>query len=227
MALSFLKNKMKGTDEVIAVDLGGRSTKAVHMQRKGSSYVLCGYTVLDAPLYEKTIPVDLLTEHPKTINQALGATKSRQVTLAVGVNESVVRLTEMPQMPVGDMRQILRNNSKTYLQQDLSGYVYDCFIFPALANANEKGKVSAASMVPKNRVLAAGMKKQLVDDIQTAIKNAGLLPDQIVPGVIGPVNAFEAAKPEEFAKGVVALVDIGFRNSTISILQEGQLMLNR
>jgi type IV pilus assembly protein PilM len=227
MALSFLNNKIKGLDQVVSIDLGGRSTKAVHMQRKGNSFVLSGYTVLDAPIYEKTIPVDLLAEHLKLITQSLAAIKVKQTTLAVGVNESVVRLTEMPQMPVGDMRQILRNNSKNYLQQDLVGYVFDCFIFPPLSSAADKGKSTGGSIVSKSRVLAAGMKRQLVDDFQSAARNAGLLAEQIIPGVIGPVNAFEIAKPEEFAKGIVALVDIGFRNSTISILQEGQLMLNR
>src|SRR5204862_291680 len=153
-----LNNKIKGLDQVVSIDLGGRSTKAVHMQRKGSSFVLSGYAVLDAPIYEKTIPVDLLAEHLKIITQTLAAIKVKQTTLAVGVNESVVRLTEMPQMPVGDMRQILRNNSKNYLQQDLVGYVFDCFIFPPLPSTADKGKSTGASMVSKSRVLAAGMK---------------------------------------------------------------------
>jgi len=66
-----------------------------------------------------------------------------------------------------------------------------------------------------------------VDDIQTAVKNAGLLPDHIIPGVVGPVNAFEMSEPEAFCKEVVALVEIGFKNSTIVILDGGELMLSR
>ena len=225
MALSFLNNKAKSLDQIVSIDLGGRTTKAVQVQRKGNSFALTGFAVLDAPIYEKTIPVDLLTEHLKTISQALNLGKARQASLAVGVNESIARLTEMPLMPVSDMRQILKINSKNYLQQDLTGYIFDCFIFPAKAANGDKNK--PASMVPKNRVLAAGMKKQMLEDVSNAIRNAGLVPDRIVPGVIGPMNAFEMAMPDEFAKGVVALVDIGYRNSTISILQEGELILNR
>jgi hypothetical protein len=45
--------------------------------------------------------------------------------------------------------------------------------------------------------------------------------------MLGPVNAFEAAQPDLFAKAVVALVDIGFKSSTISILFNGELVLNR
>ena len=58
-------------------------------------------------------------------------------------------------------------------------------------------------------------------------KRRGLIPDHIVPSILGPVNAFELAMPEVFATQTAALVDIGFRSSSISILQEGVLLLNR
>lgn len=228
MPLPFLKNGSKSLDQLVSVDLGGRTTKAVHMQRRGDGLVLCGFAVVDAPISDKAISVDLLAEHIKTIGQTLGIAKAKPISLAVGVNESIVRLTEMPLMPVGDMRLILKNNTKNYLQQDLVGYVFDCFIFPPRTNgAPSKDKNAPASMVQKNRVLAAGMKKQMVDDMQSAIRNAGLIADRVIPGVVGPVNAFEMAQPNEFARGIIALVDIGFKNSTICILQEGELMLNR
>ena len=229
MALPFLNNNKRAQDQLVSVDLGGRTTKAVHVQRKGDGFVLCGYAVMDAPIYEKTIPVDLLTEHLKAITHSLGLGKTKLVSLAVGVNESIARLTELPMMPLADMRQILKNNSKNYMQQDLPGYVFDCFVFPprkAEINTIVQRRAPSAVM-PTNRVLAAGMKQQLLDDMQAAVRNAGFIADHIVPGVIGPVNAFEMSQPEEFSKGIVALVDVGFKNSTICILQEGELMLNR
>ena len=77
------------------------------------------------------------------------------------------------------------------------------------------------------RVLVAGARKQLVDDYVAGAKGAGLIVDCIVPGLIGPVNAFEKAMPEVFAKEAVALVDLGFKNSSICIVQQGELMLSR
>jgi Tfp pilus assembly PilM family ATPase len=41
------------------------------------------------------------------------------------------------------------------------------------------------------------------------------------------MNAFERAQPEVFSKEVVALVDIGFKSTTVSILHEGELLLCR
>src|SRR5258708_14111897 len=120
MALPFLNGQSKKRDQIIAIDLGGRATKAIHVQRKGSSYTLLRYCVMDAPIFEKNISVDLLAEHLKAISQAIEA-KTKYVSLAIGVNDSIVRLAEMPQIPMEDVRQILKNNTKNYLQQDLPG----------------------------------------------------------------------------------------------------------
>ena len=226
MALPFLNGKAKARDQLVSIDLGGRTTKAVHLVRKGDGFALSSYALMDAPIYERNLSVDLLCEHLKSITQALDA-RQKQVTLAVGVNDSVVRHTEIPLMPVDDMRQILKNNTKTYLQQDLPNYVFDCYIIPPKNGAKLAEKAKGAGNLMKSKVLATGARKQYLDDLQAAIKNAGLVADHVVPALIGPVNAFEMAQPEAFAREVVALVDIGFKNSTISLVQEGELALSR
>jgi type IV pilus assembly protein PilM len=184
--------------------------------------------LLDAPLYENGLTADLLGEHLKSVCQAL-ETKARSVTIALDVNDSMVRHADIPLMPVGDMRHILKTNHKTYLQQDLPGHVFDCFITvsSASAKAGTPDKAKAAPSTPRQRVLVAGAKNQLVEDVQSAVKSNGLLPDSIFPGLLGPVNAFEMAMPEVFAKEAVALVDIGFRSTSICLLQEGELILSR
>ena len=225
MALPFFNGSGKNRDQILAIDLGGRTTKAVNLQRKADGFVLCSFALLDAPIYEKAFSADLLAEHLKSVCQVLDA-KTKNVAIAIGVNESIVRHADLPQMPVEDMRQILRNNTKNYLQQDLPGYVFDCYIIPprSLQKGPEKGKPPGAQ---KQKVLVAGAKRQLLDEMQTAIKNTGMLADHIIPGLVGPVNAFEMAMPEVFSKEVVALVDMGFKGTTICLLQEGELILSR
>src|ERR1700722_154661 len=129
MALPFLNGQSKKRDQIIAIDLGGRSTKAIHLQRRGDVYTLLHYCVVDAPIYEKSLSVDVLTEHLKAVHQALD-TKTKFVSLSVSVNDSIVRQTELPQIPLDDMRQILKNNTKNYLQQDLPGHTVDCYFIP-------------------------------------------------------------------------------------------------
>jgi len=210
---------------MVAVDLGSRITKAVHLQRRGDRFALCGFALLDAPIFEKNLSAEMLAEHLKAVTQLL-ETKTKLVSLTIGVNDALVRHVEMPPMPAEEMRSILKLNSRVYLQQDLPNHVFDCdtaaFRLPDKKDGAKNGGTGA-----KQKILIAGSKKQLVDDFLAGTKAAGLTPDYLVPGVIAPVNAFEVAQPEVFAKETVALVDIGFKSSSISILREGELALNR
>jgi type IV pilus assembly protein PilM len=217
----------KKRDAMLAVDLGSRVTKAVHMQRRGDGFALCGFALMDAPIFDKALSADMLAEHLTAISKTLEA-KTKLLTVTLGVNDSLVRHVEMPPMPVEDMRLMLKTSSRSYLQQDLSGHVFDCNM-AGLPQTKTKSKEQPKSGTApqKQKVLIAGAKKQMIDEYHAAIKSAGFIPDHILPGVIGPVNAFEKALPEIFAKEVVALVDIGFKSSSISILQEGELILSR
>jgi type IV pilus assembly protein PilM len=226
MALPFFPSgTRKKRDQILAVDLGSRITKAVHLQRRGENFALCGFALLDAPIFDKSLSAEMLTEHLKAVAQALDA-KTKLVALTVGVNDALVRHVELPPMPADEMRMVLKLNSRAYLQQDLPNYVFDCDTGGVRAPA-KNGSPKNAANGHKQKILMAGSKKQLVDDFVAGTKAAGLTPDYIVPGVVAPVNAFELALPEVFAKEVVALVDIGFKSSSISILREGELALNR
>jgi type IV pilus assembly protein PilM len=76
-------------------------------------------------------------------------------------------------------------------------------------------------------VLVGGARRQIIDDLQVALRAAGMVPDQVVPGLLGPVNAFEMSEPELFASEVVALVEIGFRGTSITVLDSGEIKLHR
>lgn len=222
----------KNRDEIIAVDLGGRHTKAVHLQNRGGQFHLLAYTIQDSPSDKAASSVDVLAEHLKTVSRALGD-RTRNFSIALGATETVVRRAEMPGMPVGDMRQLLKFNSKNYLQQDLPDHVFDCSIIipraTAAAAANSDGKTveAAKSHGNKQKVLVGGVKRQLLEDVEAAVKQAGFVAAEISPGLIGPVNAFESAEAEAFNNQAVALVDLGFRNSTISMVQQGELVMHR
>src|SRR6266496_1811264 len=222
MALPFLSSQAKRLDQIIAIDLGARTTKAVHLQRKGTELSFLNYVLQDAPSQEKGFSPQLLGEHLGTLNQALGG-RARQIVLAVGAGDAMVRHAELPMVPVADMRIMLKYNSKNYLQQDLPDHVFDCYVIPPRSGV----KSDAPKTGQKCTVLVGGAKKQHIDDLQAAAKSAGLIPEQIVPSLIGPLNAFELAKPDVFNKDVIALVDIGFKNSSISILLHGELILSR
>jgi type IV pilus assembly protein PilM len=226
MGLPFLNGKVKKPGHLVSIDLGGRVTKAVQIEQREGGLALTRYALVDAPICEKTPSPELLAEHLKSVHQALD-TKIRSVSLALDVNDSIVRHTQLPPMPISDMRQVLKTSSKNYLQQDLPGYVFDCFVpFPRVAEKPAAAPKPVNGSL-KQRVLVAGTKQQIVQDLQAAIRGAGLTAACIVPGLIGPVNAFEKAMREIFEREAVALVDIGFKSTSICLLDHGELALSR
>lgn len=225
MDLPFLNGApKKRRSQILAVDLGSRTTKAVIIERRGEVLALTRFALLDAPIFDKKISTELLVGHLREIVQKMDA-KPKWVTLATGLDDAIVKQIELPQIPVDDMRQVLKNNSKGYLQQDLPNYAFDCHIYPP--KISSQPEPAKTSMVPKLKVLVAGAKQELLNTYQSAAIETGMTADHVVPGLIGPLNAFEASLPEAFAKDTVALVDIGFKQSSICLLDRGELVLMR
>jgi type IV pilus assembly protein PilM len=227
MALPFLNGfgKKKKT-RVVSVDLGARVTKAVQLELRGETWTLSRYAILDAPISDKKISPELLAEHLKGVMAALGS-EIKTVSLSVGLDDAVMRQVDLPQIPISEMRLVLKNNTKAYLQQDLPGHVYDCHIFPPKPSVEKPEESAKVAGVPKLKVLVVAARQTLVSDYQAALKAAGLVGDHIVPGLIGGVNAFEMALPEIFKNESVALVDVGFKHTSICVLDCGEIALMR
>jgi type IV pilus assembly protein PilM len=208
---------------MIAIDLGSRTTKAALFERRGEILALTRYALLDAPLFEKKISVELLGDHLKSVAEALG-NATKYIIVAVGLEDAVVRQIELPQIPLDEMRQILKVNHKNYLQQELPNHVFDCYVIPPRLNPGDK---PTGGSTPKLKVLAAAAKQQLISDFMQAATLAGLTPECMVPGVVGPMNTFEQALPDVYANDTIALVDIGFKHTSVCVLDRGELALTR
>lgn len=224
MGLPFVKPRTKRRDQIVSVDLGGRTTKAVSLQRKGDKFVLLNYAILDAPQSEKSFSAEELAEHLKEVFRVVGG-RTKQLTLAISAQDTIFRQLEMPLMPVADMRKLLKFNSKNYLQQDMPDYVFDCcYLVPSQNGGDGNTKFTSNQ---KQKVVVGAIKNKLLNELQDAVRSAGLIPDQVVPGLIGPINAFEMAEPEAFSKEVVGVVELGYKNTIINILDAGEVRLNR
>lgn len=225
MPLPFFSSFEKKRDQVMVIDLGAKVTKAVHISRKSGGFFLNNFALVDAPVYDKGLNVVPMANHLRAVAQLLNS-RLKPVSLAVGVESSLLRHADMPLVTAHDMRQMLKFSSKNYLQQDLSDCVFDVHILPPKSETAPKADVPKGGN-PKIRVLVGAAKKQIVEDLKESAEQAGLEADQIIPSFIGPANAFEMAQPDAFGKEVVALVDVGYKNTTICILYNGELTLSR
>jgi type IV pilus assembly protein PilM len=211
------------SDQILAIDLGTRTTKAVLLDRVDKGFSLTRFAVQDAPIYDKALPQGLLTEHLRNVVEQLQP-RTKYATIAIGANDSILRSTELPLLPLPEMRQMLKFNAKNYLQQDLRDYIFDCYIVPPRDKAQPE---TAKSGIVKYKVWVGGARREILVTLEAAIKEAGLIPKQVTLTVLGPMNALELAQPDVFGKEIVALVDLGFKTSSISILDNGVLCLSR
>src|ERR1700749_1224194 len=140
--LSGVTKKKRG--QMISVDLGSRTTKAVLLEKRGEILALTRYALLDAPIFEKKISPELLADHLRAVADALGNT-TKFITVAVGIDDAVVRQIELPQIPIDEMRQVLKVNHKNYLQQDLPNHAFDCYVIPPKLSRSAD-KAAGASM---------------------------------------------------------------------------------
>ncbi len=218
-----LNGRSRKRDSILSIDLGSRTTKAVHLVRRGEGFALTGYVIRETPGVEKPLEPGQLGEHLRGIYQALDA-KTKRAIVSLGVQDSILRNAEMPLVPVSEMRQMLRFGTQAYLQQELPNHEFDCFV---TTPRQDSVKPEAGKPAGKFKVWVGAAPIRVMGDVQAALKTAGLAAESITPGALGPVNAFEAAMPEVFQNEVVALVDLGFRNTSISILNRGDLVMNR
>ncbi len=227
-----LSQRSRRPDQLIAVDLGGCQSKAVHLQRRGGAWHLVNFTLAQALPADKAREAEPLAEHFRALLAALGNPNVKSLVAAIGVEESVLKQIQLPMMAGEDVRHMLKLNSKTYLQQDLPDHLFDCIYLPPrqAAPAQEPTADGAKAATPaqqKFNVLVSGAPRRIIEAIRAAAKSAGLIPESIVPSLVGPPNAFEFVEPDAFHKQVVGLVDIGFKHSSIVVLDAGEILLNR
>ncbi|MEW6159511.1 MAG: pilus assembly protein PilM [Verrucomicrobiota bacterium] len=226
---------------ILAIDLGKWASKAAYFERRGQDLVLVSYYTEPSVCGDLGVMSDGLADHLASLYKNSGA-KTKRVVITLSMGDAFVRNVEMPHVKVSDLRRILKFNPQQYMQQDLRDYVFDCCVLhsppqPAFAaetsllQKSEPGMGPASKIVPlpKNQafVLAGGAPQSIVTAVQTACEKAGLILEELSFSQIGLANAVASTFPEATQNEVCAIVDVGFKSSTISILAKGELALTR
>jgi type IV pilus assembly protein PilM len=209
------------SNQIIAIDLGSRSTKAVCVEKDGDTLRLVSYTIQDRPDQGKNLSRESLSKHLSAVAQALN-TKTKEAVLIVGATESLLCHAEMPVIEVSQMRKMVKLNPKLYFQQELPNHSFDCFVLHQGADS----KPANGKAIRKAKTLIVAIKDSLLKFLLSAAESAELDVQQVTTSQTGAANAFLNSS-EAGQNKVVALVDIGFSNSTISVLVNGEITLTR
>ncbi len=211
--------RSKRREEIIGIDLGTKTTKAVLLRRKGDDYYLRNYVLMEAPSADKAFSRTVWAEHLRKVGRALGSA-TRRVALALGPTTTLFTQTELPAAAKSDLRKMIKLSPKNYLQQELPDHVFDCYL--SLGEEGEGGGKARR----KTRVLVAAARRSLIEDVVDGAWDMGYVVEQITVSQVATVNAFTAANPDSPIEAA-AFLDIGYRHSTISISLHGRLALVR
>ena len=158
MGVSLPWRRKASIHEVVAIDLGTRMTKAVHLRAVVGGYFLLNYTLREAPVYEKDLSQETLARHIEGMLETL-AIKSKDAVLVLNANQSFLMRAEMPQADSSDLRKMVKLNPKNYLKREVPDSVFDCFL------GEDEMVPDEETETPRNRKQVTE-KKKVRDEVQ-------------------------------------------------------------
>jgi type IV pilus assembly protein PilM len=214
---------------VIGVDLGRYSIKTVALLRRGGNrFVVSNYAVHVMESAPQT--AEKLSAELRLALKEVGA-GAKTCAIAVSSSDSLIRIIEQPETPRDILREAVRLNGLSLLNQEVKEFVLDCEKISTSmpgAPAKPKAAAGASATVPPVKYLVAGLPRsrvQFIDEAFQQYRRASIHNIQLAS--VCAFNAFEFSNPEPFANEAFLLVDIGHQNSTVTVGVKKELVLVR
>ena len=212
--------RKKIPNSVIGVDLGRHSIKTVALQRRGGNrFVISNYSVHIMETAPET--AEQLGAELKLALKDAGAS-AKTCAIAVSTSDSIIRIIEQPETPKEILRDAVRLNGLSLLNQEVKEFVLDC------EKISDSGPAAAGAAAQPVKYLVAGLPRtrvQLIAEAFQQYKKANIQNIQLAP--VCTFNAFEFSHPEAFANEAFLLVDIGLSNSTVTVGVKKELVIVR
>lgn len=212
---------------IVGIDLGYHAIKAVRLVKKGDQYALARVAM---------IPTGLDVNGTQPTEQALGQQikeigmlvklSGAEVHFTVNSPNSTVRYVELPHIPIEDVRSALKINSSTYLRQNFENYTFDACPLDARKPSKDK-KANQPIPAGKVKTLVGGISSQEVMLYFHSSRRAGVRPKSLQLAPISLMNCFESAHQDLFQTQAIALLDLGYFSSSLTILEKGKPILTR
>ncbi len=213
----------KAPSSVVGIDLGQHALKAVHLQRKGNNRVsVGGFATRAVGMGDGPLTADILSHHLKLLLRDLGAT-GKACVAAVSSPDTLLRIIEQPTTPTYLLRDALRLNGLTLLNQDCRNYVLDC---DQIASAPGHAPV-AASGRPTSRYVVGGLPREEVTRVSEAFSKNRVGLDRLQLAPLCNYNAFEFSHADVFTREAFVLVDIGRTETRVIVGAKRELVLVR
>ena len=199
-------NKNNGKKNLVGLDIGSSSIKAVELQRKGNTYQLVNLgfenlspdTVVDGQIME-------LNNVSNVITSIFGEHQIKTTRVAAGVSghSVIVKNIVLPQMSTDELRESFSWHAEEHIPFDIS-------------DVNLDYQVTSSSSDALN-VLMAACKSDKIANVKQAIQLAGKQPVVIDVDTFALQNCYEVNYQPK-AGEVVALLNIGASTMNINIM---------
>jgi type IV pilus assembly protein PilM len=201
----------------VALDIGSGLIKLVVVTHGVGDPVLTkvAYTsvVDDAIVEGEIMDPGIVADAIKGLLASAGV-KTKQVVIAVGGRDVIIKKIQMDRMKEADAREVIRWEAEQHVPFDMENVELD---FQILDPEGEGLQMT---------VLLVAAKRELVENKVALLAEAGLTPSVIDVDAFALHNAFEINYPDEM-RGVVGLVNIGHEMTNINILEDGIPVLTR
>src|SRR5882672_1893491 len=208
-------NKSNGKKNLVGLDIGSSSIKAVELQRKGNTYQLVNLgfenlspdTVVDGQIME-------LNNVSNVITSIFGEHQIKTSRVAAGVSghSVIVKNIVLPQMTSDELRESFSWHAEEHIPFDIS-------------DVNLDYQVTGSSAETLN-VLMAACKSDKIANVKQAIQLAGKQPAIIDVDTFALQNCYELNYQPK-AGQVVALLNIGASTTNINILNGARSVFTR
>ena len=206
-----------GSKSLAGLDIGSSSIKIVQLKETGKGYRLMNLgvrplpqeVIVDGAIMDAGVISDTLREMVKDVKL-----KVKDVAVSVSGHSVIIKKIKVQEMTEDELERNLPFEAEQYVPFDASEVNMD---FVILGGADDDGKMD---------VLLVVVKKDIINDLTTVVKDAGLNPVVVDVDAFALENMYETnyvLAPEE----VVALVNVGASTTNINIVRDGISIFTR
>jgi type IV pilus assembly protein PilM len=201
----------------VGLDIGSGLIKLVAISHGSGEPVLTKVaftTVVDDAIVEgEVMDTGIVADAIRGLMTSAGI-KTKNVVIAVGGRDVIIKKIAMERVKEAEARQLIRWEAEQHVPFDMENVELD---FQILDPEGDGLQMS---------VLLVAAKRELVENKQALLTQAGLQPSIIDVEAFALHNAFELNHPDAM-NGVVGLVNLGHETTNINILEDGIPVLTR
>jgi type IV pilus assembly protein PilM len=201
----------------VGLDIGSGLIKLVAISHGSGEPVLTKValtTVVDDAIVEgEVMDTGIVSDAIRGLMQSAGI-KTKQVVIAVGGRDVIIKKIAMERVKEADARQLIRWEAEQHVPFDMENVELD---FQILDPEGEGLQMN---------VLLVAAKRELVENKMALLTQAGLQPSIIDVDAFALHNAFQLNHPDAM-HGVVGLVNLGHETTNVNIMEDGVPVLTR